>query len=157
MDLPAWLTGNRDGKELKELTEQVKSAKTLVELALNIGKAVAQAGYDKYQADRACADYLHSYEQRHGQVKILGMTEPVELASIYTEVQIVPPSFLYGYRSQRELHELFARNDRSLANYGDSRVRPRPGLEVANNEKYRYLNILGAPERVSPLSYDTSA
>src|SRR5689334_9152286 len=102
-----WLTGKRDSNELKELTEKVESAKTLVELAWEIGKAVVQAGYEKHQAEYACSEYLARYDGRHAQVKILGKSEPVALASIYTEVRVVPPDFLRGYRTQDELQELF--------------------------------------------------
>jgi hypothetical protein len=157
MTLPAWLTGDRDAKVFKEFTEQVKSAKTLVELAWNIGKVVVQAGYEKHQADRACAEYLHRYEQRHAKVKILGMSEPVDLASIYTEVQIVPPSFLHGYRTQEELHNLLLRRERGLANHDDSRVKPRSGLVAANDAKHQFLNVLGAPGGGSQHFCDTSA
>ncbi|MBV8126701.1 MAG: NACHT domain-containing protein, partial [Planctomycetaceae bacterium] len=138
MTLPEW-------KELKELAEQVKSAKTLVELAWSIGKAVVQAGYEKHQADRACSEYLERYEQRYAQVKILGMAEPVPLASIYTEVRVVPPNFLRGYRTPQELQELFLQKDRCLTGYDFSRDKPEPGLKVANDEKHRFLNVLGAP------------
>lgn len=131
--------------ELKELAEQVKSAKTLVDLAWSIGKAVVQAGYEKHQADRACSEYLNRYEQRHAHVKILGMTEPVPLASIYTEVRVVPPIFLRGYRTQQELQELFLQKERSLTGYDFSCDKPEPGLKVANDEKHRFLNVLGAP------------
>jgi energy-coupling factor transporter ATP-binding protein EcfA2 len=130
---------------LKELTEQVKSATTLVELARCIGKAVVQAGYDEAQADHACSQYLERYEQRFAHVKVLGMTEPVELASIYTEVRIVPPQFLRGYRTQEELQELFLRKGRSLTGYDSDRDVPMLGLTVANDEKYQFLNLLGAP------------
>src|SRR5262249_53107587 len=136
-----WLAEER----LEDLARQVKSGKTLVELVCCIGKAVVQAGYQKHQADRACAQYLESYEQRYAQVKILGMAEPVPLASIYTEVRIVPPTFLRGYRTQEELQEEFIRKRRSLAGYDFSREIPRPGLNVANDERYRFLNLLGAP------------
>ena len=63
------------------------------------------------------------YEHRHAHVKILGMTEPVGLASIYTEVRIVPPTFLRGYRSQEELQDMFLQKGRSLTGY-DLRSRP---------------------------------
>jgi len=145
MGLPAWLTGKGESRELKEFTEQVRSAKTLVELAWSIGKVVVQTGYEKHQADRACADYLRLYEKRHGLVKILGMAEPVDLASIYTEVQIIPPSFLNSYRSQQELHALFLKKERSLANHPGGRVKPQAGLDVANKEANGFLNVLGAP------------
>ena len=76
MSVPDWLTGNRNGKELKELADEVKSTKSLVDLIWNIGKAVAKAGYDKQQADKAYSEYLHRYEQRHALVKIFnGPTE----------------------------------------------------------------------------------
>ncbi len=44
---------------------------------------------------------------QHANIKILGMSEPVELAKIYTEVRIVPPTLLRGYRTLEELQESF--------------------------------------------------
>src|SRR5262249_9780482 len=136
-----WLAEER----LEDLARQVKSATTLVELVWCIGKAVVQAGYEKHRADRACSQYLERYEQRYAQVKILGMAEPVPLASIYTEVHIVPPTFLRGYRTQEELQELFLQQGHRLADSDFDRDQPRPGLQIANDEKHRFLSLLGAP------------
>jgi hypothetical protein len=129
---------------LEELTAQVKSAKTLVNLVRCIGEAV-QVGYEEGRADRACSQYLDQYERKYAHVKILGMSEPVELASIYTEVRIVSPTFLRSYRTSEELQDLFLQEGRNLTNYDDNHDPPRPGLEVANDWKYRFLNLLGAP------------
>lgn len=73
------------------------------------------------------------------------MSEPVPLASIYTEVRVVPPNFLRGYRTQQELEELFLQKERRLADYDFSFDRPMPGLNVANDENHQFLNVLGAP------------
>jgi hypothetical protein len=73
------------------------------------------------------------------------MAEPVPLASIYTEVRIVPPTFLHGYRTQQELQEMFLQKGRSFAGYDFSGHKPRPALKVANEKKNRLLNLLGAP------------
>ena len=108
-----------------------------------IGKTVVPGVYEKHQADEACFSYLDRYERRHAQVKILGMAEPVPLASIYTEARIVSPTFLHGYRTQEELQELFLRKGRSLAGYDCDE--PRPALDIANNEEYQFLNLLGTP------------
>jgi hypothetical protein len=127
------------------LAAQVKSAATLVELVCGIGKAVQPAGYPAEEAAHACSQYRQRYEQKYGHVKIIGMSEPVPLASIYTEACVVPPTFLRGYRSQEELQELFLRQGRSLAGTDSHRDPPRPALEVANEEKHRFLNLLGPP------------
>ena len=139
-----------------QIIEQVKSATTLVELVWLIGKAV-QAEYDEQQADRTCSQYRESYGQRYALVKILGMAQPVPLASIYTEVRIVRPTSLRGYRTQEELQDSFLRNGRSLAGYDFNRHQPRSGLEVANNMNHRFLNLLGVRGPVSRPSYATSA
>src|SRR5262249_3235948 len=116
-----------------QLTKQVKSATNLVELVWCIGKALVQAGYTEYQAEQACSHYVARYKHRYAQVKILGMAEPVPLASIYTEVRTVPPTLLHGYRSQEELQELFLQKGRDLAGFADDRYTPKLGLEVAND------------------------
>jgi hypothetical protein len=144
-ELRAFWIDEGQARLIEQLADQAKSATTLVELVCCIGNAVVQEGYKKGQADHDCAQYRERYEQRHAQVKILGKAEPVPLASIYTEVRIVPPTFLRGYRTQEELQELFLQKGRSLAGYGFGRDEPRPALEVANDENYRFLNLLGAP------------
>ncbi len=87
----------------EKLAEQVKSAKTLVDLVWYIGNAATQwryerdhdgDAYSRNQAEAACFQYRSSYEHKNARIKILGMSEPVELAMIYTEVRIVPPAFL---------------------------------------------------------------
>ena len=94
------------------LAEHVKSAKTLVDLTLCIGNALSNGDYNADQAEEICLRYVTNYDNRYSRVKILGMAEPVALASIYTEVRIVPPTFLYGYRSSEELQEEFLRKGR---------------------------------------------
>ena len=54
-------------------------------------------------------------------------------------------TFLNSYRSQQELHALFLKKERSLANHPGGRVKPQAGLDVANKEKHGFLNVLGAP------------
>ena len=139
-----WVDENK-ARLVEALAKQVKSATTLVDLAWCIGKAVVGVGYKKNQADRACAQYLENYEQTHAHVKILGMAKPVELASIYTEVRIVSPTSLRGYRTQEELQESFVQKGRSLAGHNVESPEPRPALAVANDEKYKFLNLLGTP------------
>jgi CHAT domain len=129
----------------KQLTQQVKTATSLVELVWSIGKAVVPAGYAEHQAEQACSHYVERYEHRYAQVKVLGMAEPVPLASIYTEVRTVTPTLLRGYRTQEELQELFLQEGRDSAGFAFHRNTPKPGLEVANDEKHRFLNVLGAP------------
>src|SRR5262249_23628847 len=76
-----------------ELAKRVKATTTLAELVRIIGQAVVPEGYEEHQAATACAQYREQYERQHGHVKMLGMIEPVDLASIYTEVRIAPPTF----------------------------------------------------------------
>ena len=129
----------------EELAKEVKSAKTLVDLVWYIGNAATQWRYSKNQAEIACSRYRLSYEQKNSHIKIIGMSEPVELAKIYTEVHVVPPKFLRGYRTLDELHESFLRRGRELACYDMDRNQPRPGLEVANDKRNQFLSLLGAP------------
>jgi hypothetical protein len=105
-----WLDEEKKGSKPspEELVQQVKATTTLVDLVWCIGKAVVQAGYEKDQADRACAQYLERFEQ-YAQVKILGMAEPVPLASIYTEVRIVPPTSLDFFGNSIRTRSIFRR------------------------------------------------
>ena len=73
------------------------------------------------------------------------MAEPVKLASIYTEVRIVPPTSLRGYRTHEELQESFLQRGRGFASHDSDRNKPRSGLDVANDDKYQFLNLLGEP------------
>ena len=129
----------------EDLAKEVKSAKTLVDLVWCIGNAATQWRYSKDQAETACSQYRSSYEDKNAYIKILGMSEPVELAKIYTEVRIVPPTFLRGYRTLEELQGSFLRRGRDLASYDLHRKKPRPGLKVANDERNQFLSLLGAP------------
>ena len=129
----------------ENLAQQLKSATSLGDLIWSIGKSVVQEGYEQDHADLAYSHYLQSYERRHAQVKILGMLEPVPLASIYTEVRLVPPTFLHSNRTQEELQDLFLRKGHSLASKDSNRGHSRPALEVANDENYQFLNLLGSP------------
>jgi hypothetical protein len=129
----------------KEIAKKVKEAKSLTELVWCIGEPVKNWSIDKQRASRLCSDYLDSYQERHAQVKILGMAEPVPLASIYTEVRIVPPNSLRGYRTHDELHELFVKNRYSSTVDFADRHPPRRGIDAVNDPGLRFLSLLGAP------------
>jgi CHAT domain-containing protein len=133
----------------KELADRAKSTKDLVDLSWFIGNVATEWRYSKDQAESAYSQYRLSYEGRNAHVKILGKSAPVELAKIYTEVRIVAPEALRGYRSLEELHDSFLKGGRALAGYDLDRHTPRSGLDVANDTKNQFLSLLGAPGRAS--------
>jgi hypothetical protein len=113
---PTRLVGDVTSPE-EVLPELVRAAVTAVDMVRCIGAVVERGGYDRDRAARACKEYSERYEKRHAKVKVLGMAEPIELASIYTEVRVVPPSFLRGYMSRDELQESFLREGRYHFHY----------------------------------------
>ncbi|WNG37436.1 hypothetical protein F0U61_29935 [Archangium violaceum] len=87
--------------------------------------------------------YARNFLERHGKVKVLGMTEPIPLRDIYTAAQIVSPRALRGYRTTDDLQEMFLQQGRRGFFLVDRQKTKRLGLELANEEQF--LNVLGAP------------
>ena len=83
--------------------------------------------------------YVKNYAKRHGILKVLGMSEPVELDSIYTKVCLLSDNDRYRFTSVDGLEQSF-RETRRFRNFKGEKP---AGLDVANAEPY--LMVLGAP------------
>lgn len=92
-------------------------------------------------AQAALDQYLRKYTERYGQVRLLGMSEPIPLKKIYTAVQMVDPSVLKRWKTTTELEKAFrTSSSRDFLPRDTSR---KDGLKLAN--KTQFLNILGQP------------
>ncbi len=84
--------------------------------------------------------YVENYAKRHGILKVLGMSEPVDLDSIYTKVCLLSDRDVYQFASVDGLEAAF----RETRKFRQSKNEEKPiGLDVANEEQY--LMVLGAP------------
>ncbi|MEM8569126.1 MAG: NACHT domain-containing protein [Bacteroidota bacterium] len=87
----------------------------------------------------ATKEYINKYRRRHGQLNILGMSQPVLLDEIYTSVLILDTKSLEGYESIETLEEIY----RTQQDFRRQDLERRPGINVANKEQF--LTVLGAP------------
>lgn len=92
----------------------------------------AQAAFDRY---------LRGYTERYGQVRLLGMSEPIPLKTIYTAVQMVDPSVLKRWKTATELEKAFRTS--SSRDFLPKDTSRKDGLALANETQF--LNILGQP------------
>ena len=88
----------------------------------------------------AALNYCKRYDERHGQIKILGMGNPVPLKDIYTAVQCVSSEYLYVFSTPEELEKRF--RETNLEKLFETRDK-RDGLDIANQKQF--LNVLGQP------------
>jgi predicted NACHT family NTPase len=116
-----------------------ESAKNLVQLALSLGKKIGRAANDEIKIRKATDKYAENYLRRYCQVKILGMSEPVALNSLYTEVQLVDARHRNKAKIIADLEDNF-RKSRGDFNHGIDRI---SGLLMANEKSM--LNVLGPP------------
>jgi hypothetical protein len=103
-----------------------------------IGKGL-DWGKEKGAALRATRKYLKTFTGRHGQVKVLGMSHPVPLSSIYTRVKILSPEHLRAFRSRDALERDFRRS----ARLAHEKIDKTDGLSAAN--EHEFLMVLGQP------------
>ncbi|MEO0374102.1 MAG: NACHT domain-containing protein [Cyanobacteria bacterium P01_A01_bin.17] len=95
----------------------------------------------KQQIFKATRQYIQKYWKRHGTLKVLGMSKPVSLESVYTTVQLLDAKDLRSFESVETLEEAYRQsNSRSLRSKKQQR---QAGINVANEE--RYLTVLGGP------------
>lgn len=85
--------------------------------------------------------YIENYTERHGILKVLGMSKPVSLDSVYTAVKLLNPEELRTFESVEALESAFRESkERGF----QSRECPKQGgIAVANQEQY--LMVLGSP------------
>ncbi|MBO9681192.1 MAG: NACHT domain-containing protein [Flavisolibacter sp.] len=125
-------------KEEFENTTISESAKSLFQLAWSIISKLGKKGVDRIKVQKAISSYAENYLKRHGQVKVLGMSEPVPLLDIYTSVKIVSPLYLVKEQNIQNLESSFRQ---TREHFGPDNRKSAVG--IANEIKQ--LNILGAP------------
>lgn len=89
----------------------------------------------------ASGQYISSYADRHGILKVLGMTEPVWIEDIYTRVQFLGSDGIRQYLSLENLEEAYRETQKRR--FQSEKCEKRDGLEVANQQQY--LMVLGQP------------
>jgi hypothetical protein len=91
-----------------------------------------------YQASK---QYILNYQKRYNRLRVLGMSQFVNLDDIYTEVQCLEPDDLWHFESLTALERNFRQNgSRRLTNENSAR---QNGITIAN--QCQYLMILGQP------------
>lgn len=85
--------------------------------------------------------YFNNYVERHGILKVLGMSKPVSLESVYTAVQLLNPSQLKSFSSVEGLESAFRESNQR--GFQSQNCKKESGIAVANREQY--LMVLGAP------------
>ncbi|MEM8504655.1 MAG: NACHT domain-containing protein, partial [Cyanobacteria bacterium P01_D01_bin.1] len=90
----------------------------------------------------ASRKYIETYQKRHCQLKVLGMREPVDLASVYTGVKLLDSRDILQF-DPGALEETF-RQDRLRGYSGRGREeKKQSGIGIANEKQY--LMVLGGP------------
>jgi nucleoside-triphosphatase THEP1 len=91
-----------------------------------------------YQASK---QYILNYQKRYNRLRVLGMSQPVNLDDIYTEVQCLRPDEIRNFESITALEKKYRHNgSRRLTNEKSAR---KNGITIAN--QYTHLMILGQP------------
>jgi predicted NACHT family NTPase len=128
-------------KPISPSNETLKSAKYLTQIAIGIfGIEEDESVPDQSLIHRSFERYIENYKSRHCRVKVLGMREPIELESIYTDVRLLDNTSIFhsiflqdmenSYREQRQRHQ-------------HNSIRLQSGMELASQEQF--LMVLGAP------------
>lgn len=125
----------------EEIQEELstETAKTAFQLAWKTISSLGKSGWTRAAMERAMAKYAERYVFRHGQIKVLGMSSPVALSTIYTAVKVISPTSRNAYGDLDAIQESLRRT----RTVNTSIHGATSGITVANNE--RFLNILGAP------------
>ncbi len=90
---------------------------------------------------QASQQYIINYYKRHNKLQILGMQKPVDLDSIYTAVQCLPPSDIWRFESTEALEELYRQAGKRGLQARETDK--QDGIKVADQQQY--LMVLGAP------------
>jgi len=90
----------------------------------------------------ASRQYIETYQKRHCQLKVLGMREPVDLASVYTGVKLLDSWDILQFDPDA-LEETFRENRfRGYSSRGRENKK-QSGIAIANQKQY--LMVLGGP------------
>ncbi|MGJ3253977.1 MAG: NACHT domain-containing protein [Elainellaceae cyanobacterium] len=110
--------------------------KTLGEMGnRSIDEPIKQKVFD------ASRQYVKKYQDRHGNLNVLGMSQPIPLEQIYTAVRLLDASELKGYETVESLETSYRGSNRRGFRR-DERQKQR-GIDVAN--KQQFLTVLGSP------------
>ena len=88
----------------------------------------------KQQIFNASGQYITSYADRHGVLKVLGMTEPVWIEEIYTRVQFLGDDGIRQYESLENLEQAY--REAQKRRFQSERCEKRDGVAVANQQQY---------------------
>ncbi len=128
-------------EDLKPLYEE--GAKLIVDAAANVVRDWGRKLVQLDLIERAALRYSTLYHERHGAVKAPGMSKPVAIRDIYTDVQFASPDFLRAFSSPENLEacaRLTGEANRHLLHRIPGK---RSGIQVANETQY--LSVLGQP------------
>jgi len=89
----------------------------------------------------ASGEYVRNFNKRHGTLKVLGMTQPVDLEDVYTAVQFLDEQGVRIYESMQALEEGF--REAKSRSFQDKDCQKQVGIKVANETQY--LMVLGQP------------
>lgn len=120
---------------------QEQTASTAFQLVWSWIEKLGNTAWDKIKVKAAMRQYAEAYNARHGAVKVLGMSRPVPLHKVYTNVRVVPRNYLSLFKDHDQMHTAFLQAGRQHQAYESTIA--ESGLVVANRE--RFLNLLGAP------------
>jgi|GEM_PF-2478492 len=105
---------------------------------------VEKLGYKAWEMKKvrdAMRSYAQTYLERHGMVKVLGMSKPVPLHQIYTAVRVIQRDYLGEFLDPERMHKAFKEAGRRQPMFATDKA--IQGIQVANQEPF--LNLLGAP------------
>ncbi|MEO1386977.1 MAG: NACHT domain-containing protein, partial [Cyanobacteria bacterium J06634_6] len=89
----------------------------------------------------ASRKYVETYQKRHCQLKVLGMREPVDLASVYTGVKLLDSQDILQFDPEA-LEKTFRQSRRRGYSSGRGEEK-QSGITMANEKQY--LMVLGGP------------
>jgi predicted NACHT family NTPase len=113
--------------------------KNLFHMILSATKDLIKFTNNESKIYSATQEYADTFLRRYGSIKVLGMSEPVPLQDLYTEVHIVSSNVKNKERMIEDMETKF-RSTRGNLTSEESR---KNGIAFAN-EKAK-LNVLGAP------------
>ncbi|MEM7063874.1 MAG: NACHT domain-containing protein [Cyanobacteria bacterium P01_B01_bin.77] len=89
----------------------------------------------------ASQSYVHKFRERHGRLKILGMSKPVSLDSVYVPIRLLEEGEINKSMSIDDMEKAYrTRHERKLSSKSTDK---KTAIGVAN--EIQYLSIIGAP------------
>lgn len=121
------------------------AAGSLVNLIVDVtksgGEKLVGLFKDTQAVWRASKQYAGKYTERHGQIKVLGMRQPVPLESIYTTVEVLSAKDVRRLVSVQDLENVYRKRKRlGVPTYNTNK---QDGVVVAREQQF--LMLLGGP------------